>query len=790
MKTLYRNLVSIIRRFKLAYAMNLLGTAAAFAAFILIMMQICYERGFDKCIDKSENIYRLTSNFEYPFNVILPRGIIEEYVKSSPYIEAGGAIADFNGQTYFSVTKDNGSRNIFSLPIICAEPNAIKVFGFKMIAGSADCLEAPDKVLIPASIAKKVFGTVDVIGRAIENQNTLWLACSNSFTVGGVYADFPTNTQLKNVVYIKMNDNQKGDMNSCNFLGYFRVTNGTDVQAISDAFNEKLKDYQFGRGFQIEFKATPLESIYYLNESGEGIFVKCGNKSVSNTLLIIALVIIIISMINHINFNLALVPMRIRSINTQKVLGCSIGRLRTMLVLESVAACVVAWLIGMLIVYLIGGTWLTSFLIGDLSIMGNMGICIATGIGSVLIGVLAGIYPAIIQTSINPAMALKGSFGKSLSGRRLRTILLTIQYVASAAFVAAACFVWQQNKYMLAHSSLTTMEQVVQAEVPVKLAQNYYKAFVSRLKENASILNVAFGQNEVGATDTYTTNLAKAKDGSQYNYQELWATREILDVFGVNVIEGRTFTDPTLDNESYCAIATKSMMEMSGIELNVDKAYQDWGVYVGVIDNINITSMRNESKPILFMSINQFNENVNLSNLYVRLAKGTNMHEATKYITDVFHEFIADYPIEYDFYDDVMNQLYHSERALSSELVFFSLLAIIISIIGIFGMVMFDCEYHRKDNAVRRVMGARMGDILLMTNKRYIKVLLTGFAVSIPVVVIFISNWLKGFVSHINISWSVFALVLVALVGITATIVTTQTWSAASENPANNLKSE
>lgn len=790
MKTLFRNLICIIRRFKLAYTMNLLGTATAFASFMLIMMQICYERGFDKCLDKSENIYRLTSNFEYPFNVVLPRGVIEEYVKSSPYIEAGGAIADFDTQTYFSVTESNGLNKVLKLPIICIEPDVVNVFGFKMITGSSDCIESPDKALIPASLAKKMFGTVDVVGRAIENQNTLWLACGNSFTVGGVYADFPSNTQLKNVVYLKMNDIQKGEMNACNFLGYFRVTDGTNVKAISDAFNKKLNDYNFVDGFQIEFKATPIESIYYLNESGEGIFVKCGSKSVSNTLLIIALVIIIISIINHINFNLALVPMRIRSINIQKVLGCNTNRLLTMLVLESVIACFAAWLIGLFMVYLVGGTWLTSFLIGNLSIQGNIGICTITGIGSLLIGVLAGIYPATIQTSINPAIALKGSFGKSHSGRRMRTLLLTIQYVASAAFVAAACFVWLQNKYMLANSSLSAMEQVVQAEVPVKLAQQHLNTFVNRLKENPSIMNVAFGQNKVGATDTYTTNAKYAKDGSTYNYQELWATKEILDVFGVKVIEGCNFTNPSLNNDDAYAIATKSMKELSGIVLNESMAYDGWGKFIGIIDNINITSMRKESKPILFMSINKMNENINFSNMYVRIAQGANMHESIKYITDIIHEFIPEYPIEFEFYDDVMNQLYHSERALSSELVFFSLLAIMISIIGIFGMVMFDCEYHRKDNAVRRVLGANMSNILTMANKRYIKLLLVGFAISIPVVVIFINDWLKGFVSHIDISWGVFALVLVALAAITSIIVTTQTWSSASENPINNLKSE
>ncbi len=156
MKTLYRNLMNIIRRFKVAYLLNLLGTATAFSAFMLIMMQIRYEHQFDKCLDKSENIYRLTSNAEYPFNMVLPRGIIGDFVTSSPFIEAGGAIADFDTRSYFEVVGTDGTKDIFKLPVIIVEPGVADVFSFKMLSGSADCLASPDKCIIPASIAQKM----------------------------------------------------------------------------------------------------------------------------------------------------------------------------------------------------------------------------------------------------------------------------------------------------------------------------------------------------------------------------------------------------------------------------------------------------------------------------------------------------------------------------------------------------------------------------------------------------------------------------------------------------------
>lgn len=791
MKTLYRNLASIIRKFKTAYLLNLLGTATAFSAFMLIMMQIHYERGFDKCLDKSENIYRLTSNAEYPFNIILPRGLVNAFVESSPYIEEGGAIADFDIHTYFEADNENGLKSIYKLPLIGIESSVAKVFSFNIIAGTLDCIEAPDKILIPASIAKKVYGTVDVVGRTLKKQDPFWLSDEQMFTIGGVYADFPSNTQVKNTVYCKMNDNQRNEMRASNFSCFFRVKDGADVQDLTDKFNAKIKEQMPENEYQIE--AVPIESIYYLNESGEGIFVRCGDKSVSNTLLIIALIIIIISMVNHINFNLALVPMRIRSINTQKVLGCSVSRLRVMLVLESVMVCVVAWLIGLLLVYLAGGTWLTSFLIGDLTIGNNLALCLLTGAGSVVIGLLAGIYPSIIQTSINPAIALKGSFGLSKTGRRLRALLLTVQYVASIAFVASACFVWLQNKHMLAQNSLTTLEQVIQTEVPVKLAQENYKPFIDRLKENPAIMNVAFGQQTVGATDTYTTDTYSSKDGRWVQYQAIFASAEVLDVFGIKVIEGRNFTEPEFEGKGAYAVVTKSFRDASGIEFS-DKLYNygdnSWGELVGIIDNVNVTSMRNETKPMAFVSINEISEETNFTNLFIRLAKGVNIFETTDYITKVFREFIPEFPIEYAFYDDIVGQLYHKERALSSELVFFSILAIIISMIGIFGMVMFDCEYRRKETAVRRVMGASVSDILKLSNTRYLKLLAIGFVVSVPVVVVFISRWLATFVSHISIGGGVFVVVLAIVSAMTMGIVTLQIWNTANENPVNNLKTE
>lgn len=554
---------------------------------------------------------------------------------------------------------------------------------------------------------------------------------------------------------------------------------------VADNFNRHF-DFKkiYHEGEQI--RLVPLTDIYYMNETQDGGTFRSGNKEVTALLFGIALLIVIVAAINFTNFSTSLTPLRIKSINTQKVLGSSDTLLRRSLLIEAALISFMAWLVSLVIVWGLDWAEALPFIEADLSLVSNLPIVFLCGIVALVIGWLAGIYPAYYITSFPPALVLKGSFGLSPSGRKLRTTLICVQFVVSIVLIIGACFVQIQNSYMRNFSLGFEKDQVAIVELNETMYNKHHDTYVNRLKENPSIEDVAFAMEKVGSKDGYNTNGGNYK-GKDFQYFIIIASSNFLRVMGIPVIEGRDFSkaDELSDHVSY--IFNRTAME--GLDMQVGDAFDSYssGHLIGFSDDVKFTSLRGGEDNIAFL-VGNFGYSLPIS--YIRLKAGSDFHAVVGHIQETMRELDPSYPFNIEFYDEIFNHLYQKEENLRDLVTIFSLLAIIISLVGVFGLVVFETQYRRKEIGIRKVHGATVGEILLMFNKAYLRIVGICFVIAAPIAWQGVRMWLEGFAYKTPLHWWVFLIALLIVTVITLLTVSFQNWKAANENPVNSIKSE
>lgn len=786
MKTIIRNFLSVLRRFKMATALNLAGLAVAFAAFIIILIQVNFERNFDKCHPTANRVYRLDLTGGGTFSTILPRAFIEAFISSSPHIEAGTLINPYIGPIYFSV-QEGGEKHGFRETIQTCHLAITSVFGFPIVEGTADCLKEPDKVIIPRSLASKLFGSQPAVGKAIRAEEPVWSKERQDFTVGAVYRDFPGNTQMRNVIYSAMDENfARTNFAASNYICYVLLDDPSSARDVVDNFNRHFDFTKIGDSGQ-RVKIVPLTDIYYLNEDHDGNIFHSGDKEVMTLLFWIAILIIIVAAINFTNFSTALTPLRIKSINTQKVLGSSDRLLRGSLLIEAIAICMIGWFISLFIVWALNETASLPFIDADLSLSGNLPVVLLTAVIALLTGVIAGIYPAYYITSFAPALVLKGSFGLSSSGRKLRTALISIQFVVSIMLIIGACFMRLQNSYMRSFSLGFDKDQIAIVELGGQLYKEHHETYANRLKDYPGIEDVAFSMQKLGSRDGYSTSGGEYKQ-KEFHYFMLPVSDNFLGTMGIRVTGGRDFQRSDSQSPDYAYIFTETTRKE--MDMDAGDLFGGWdghtGRIAGFCENVKFTSLRQGENNIGFFVTEGFSLPVS----YVRLKAGTDVHAAVEHIRKTLADIDPAFPFDVEFYDTVFNNLYHREESLRSMITLFSLLAIIISLVGVFGLVVFETQYRRKEIGIRKVHGATVREILSMFNKAYFRIVAICFVVAAPVAWYGVKTWLESFAYKTPMYWWVFAIAFLIVMAITMATVTFQNWKAANANPVNSLKSE
>ena len=542
MKTIIRNFINVLTRFKVATILNVAGLAVAFAAFIVILIQVNFEWMFDRCHPTSDRIYRVELTPAVGLNTILSRGLVEAVIQSSPHIEAGTLLTPSFGEIYLTTEKKDGERLGFEETITTCHPTLPSIFQFPLIEGDLNCLDEPEKVMIPESLAMRLFGKgVSAVGKSLHAEQAVWTKSQTLFTIGAVYKDFPDNTQLKNVIYTSIDpDYEINNFDASNWICYLLLDQSSSAGGVMDSFNRHFDFSKIGRP-EVRVQLVPLTDIYYLDEPNNYSMSRKGNLEVTVLLLGLAILIIFVAAINFTNFSTALTPLRVRSINTQKVLGSSYRILRGSLLIEAVLISLIAWLIGLWIVWGLDRTVALPFLEADLDFSVNIPVIVVSGLIAMLTGIIAGLYPSYYVTSFPPALVLKGSFGLSPVGRKLRMVLIGFQFVVSILLIILSCFMGIQSHYIRNFSLGFDKDAIAIVELNPTLYDKHHTTYVDRLKGYPGIEDVAFSTAKVGAGDNYSYNTVTYKD-QEFTYFNIRVSSNFFQVMGISVAEGREFS--------------------------------------------------------------------------------------------------------------------------------------------------------------------------------------------------------------------------------------------------------
>lgn len=784
MKTIIRNLLGVVRRFKMATLLNVMGLSIAFAAFIILMIQLQYDWGFDRFQKNAERIYRVgLYTPDWGNQVVVSPPFAEAFVQSSPHIETGALLSSWGSQLALKRGNDTNETS-FWCPVNAITPEYASVFDFQMLEGKIESLDNPGYVLIAQSQAEKFFGDEPAVGKQLT-------ADKLSFVVGGVYKDFPQNSVIQNAVYRRIGEKENQDNWNANGYQLYVLLDdpGKKDQIIADFKNHFNHEYYDWKTKDV--RLTQLTDIYYEADARFDSQKDKGNKTMVFVLFTIAVLIVVIAGINFTNFSNALVPMRIRSINTQKVLGGSDNTLRCAMLVEAVAICLFSFILSLFIVKGMANTWLADMVSGELSLKANIPLLIGAGVLAALTGLLAGAYPAWHITSFSPALVLKGSFGLSPSGKRMRSLLVSFQYVISFALIIAALFIYLQNHYMLASSLGFDKEHVAIVELNGQLIKNI-EAVENQLEQEVSVQDVSFAADLLSASDEYT-DFGRGYRENNVQFKVFVVSPDFLRLMNIPVISGRDFLQE--DSKSVGGVylfneAARLQYDLVAGEYITGNEWYEAppALIAGFIDDIKYASFRTEVAPMAFYVSPAAGYRPRYA--YIKIKAGADIRDAVASIRKALTSIDKNFPAEIRFYDTILNNLYKRELSIGWLISLFSLIAVFISVVGVLGLVIFESEYRKKEIGLRKVHGATTSQILLMFNKVYVRILIVCFVLAIPVAYYGVNRWMVYFAYKIPMYWWVYAVAFVVVSVITFLTVTFQNWKTANENPVESIKTE
>lgn len=782
MKLILRNLISTIRRFKLASLLNVTGLTIAFTAFIVIMTQVNYDINFDKFHPKGDRTYRIEYSLDslsYSSNLSRPSG--ETIIKLSPSIEMGSIYAETTISFYLpGEDKDKLIKENFGL----ISPDFINMVDFQFIEGNANELNNIQNIIICETVAKKLFPGEKAKGKELHYKDGNDL---DVLTIVGVFRDFPENSMFAETqIYKNIGDYFINVNNEWSFT-YFMTLNQTDAKENVEKLLASFAKEKFSNYERFFIRLNPITNLHFSNDM-EYNQVPVSDKTTVTALFSVAILILLIAIINFINFSMALTPLRIRSINIQKILGSTVFSLRLAQIIEAVFFTIISFLLSLLVVKYLSTTTFTTFLTATLNVDQISPLIIIIAAVAVITGIFAGLLPALYSTSFKPAMVIKGSFGNSVKGRQFRTILVGFQFLSSIVLFCVALFMIIQNRYMLNHPVGFNRENIVCAFTSNTVSKSN-DALKAKLMTNTLIKDVAFSSGPLISNGKM--GWGRNFKGKLINFDCYPVSADFIRFMEMEIIEGRDFRDDDMLKPSGSFIFNEKGAKE--LEIKVGDGFNGHldtvSTVIGVVKNFNFQPMQYGIKPI---ALYVFGKDPwwGLSYVNIRIAN-ENMPQAIDFIRKTIKEFDPKLSnVKVTFMDDFVGGLYKKEQNQAKLISIFAFMAMAISLIGVFGLVVFETQHKRKEIGLRKINGATVMTILKMFNRKFVKIVMVCFVISCPISWYATNLWLEEFAYRTPIHWWVFALALITVLFITILTVTIQSYKAASENPVKSLKSE
>ena len=805
-----------IFRNKLTAFINIAGLSLAMACAILIYLFVSDEVSYEKYHSKADRIYRVTRSFHSPegevnlhlANVAPPIGPLlkndfGEIETLARTINYGIVVSlEENGQVKMS----NEEPEVF-----LAEPNIFKIFDIEIKSGDAvKSLERPFTIMLSEKAAKRYFNDENIIGKRLRVNNQLDLE------VTGVYKNFPLQSHwhpefLVSFVTLE-NDNiygRKGletNWGNNSFGTYFLLQEGADPKKLEASLPAFL-DKHFGKyaranwGVPPDWKASSTTTLFvqkvtdiHLRSHLDDELEANGNITNVYMMSVIGLFIVLIACFNFINLSTARATKRAKEVGMRKVVGAYRTQLINQYLSESILTAGLALIFAVGIAFGALGS-LNTFTNNQLSLdlIHNVPLGIGLILFALVIGTLAGIYPAFIISSFKPALTLKGQQGMTPGKSFLRKGLVVSQFSISIILIIATLVIFRQLDYLNSRSLGYDRNQVVTLPYYRELSANY-DAFYNELTRSTAIKNVARSSRiPTGRLlDSYGSARVLKGDSlveAQVDLKTIITDPEFFDTYSIAISQGRKFSKDILTDDSLAFIINEAAAKEIGWKnpeeyLDKEFLYADVkGKLIGIVKDFNFESLHQQIRPMIFWQRPNYNA------LSIKINSAA-MKEGLAQLEKAWKSFLPARPFDYQFLSERYRSLYEAEQKQSQLFTAFAGLAIFIASLGLFGLATFNTLQRIKEIGIRKVLGASIPNILTLLSKEIIILIIAANVVAWPLAWYFMNKWLATFAYHIDMDVLVYILAAVVAILIALITVSAQTIKAAMSNPAKTLRYE
>lgn len=762
-----------LSRNKLYTLVSVVGFSVSLTFVILLGIYVKQELSVDSFHEKKDRIFLMAHDTSSSFG-----NPVANFVKDKcPEVEAYTRI-------HFTpvILGEKGVAKI-KADALFADLSFFNIFSFKLLEGDPSQVLVPLKsVVVTKSFANKMFADKNPIGAHLIINDT-------EHTITGIMEDIPQNTQIPKADFIV---NYKsitmfwgGDWildrsDNFGFTMYFLEKEGSNLPAKTSMLLELFKKefWYYKDGFTNDLKFIPLEDAYFqIDQSYSPL--RTNSKTLISVYMGIVILILVIALLNYINMTIAQAGFRGKEAAMKKLLGCSRKSLMLQLLVESFLMTSFTFILGLFMAFLLEPSF-NHLLNTDLHLSSQFTLSlIGVAILFVLsISIVAGFIPALIISGFNPIEIVKGSFSRKVKAKYSK-VLIIFQYIVTIALLICSFFIKQQSDFLVNYDQGFKRDGVFVMDNVLDSAQ--LEGFKDKLQSISGVELVSYSS---GTPATGSNNYSFEVDGVQFSFQELVVDSTFFKIFDIKI--SPTGVEPT--NDTYWVNQTAyNALHPDSISFLANFGHNDYKQIAGIVNDFNFKSLR---EPIGLMRIRKLPHGHLPWNIVVKIAEGADLYKTADKIKDTYSQYNGGEFFESQFVDDVVQNAYEKEKKTSQIISAFTILTIVIMVMGVFAMSLYLIRQKEKEIGIRKVNGATEGEILRMLNMdSFIRVLI-AFVFACPIAYYAMSRWLEGFAYKIELSWWVFAVAGLVVLVLSLLSVSWQSLKAARANPVDSIKGE
>ncbi|HAS39128.1 MAG TPA: hypothetical protein DCS93_01555 [Microscillaceae bacterium] len=787
----YRNLV----RHRVFATLNILGLAVGIASAILIYAYVRQETNYDTFHQHAEDTYRLTLNLKlddkkrsYANNSVT---VFDKVTQEIPEISQATKIAPF-GNTFIEYQ----SAKFTEEQVWYADEQFFNVFSHQFLQGQVQgALDNPNSIVLTKSLAKKLFGDINAVGKAIKVNE------DKTYQVTAVIADVPYNTHYRFQALVSMatlyNTRQYKQWKRCidctRIYMYCTFKSGIDQVALETKMFNLFKEHRAVKSdYLVGFNLQPLTDIH-LHSKLNNELQSNGNLQFVYTFLIIAILILLIAVINYMNLATAKSLKRAKEVGIRKVMGSYRSQLIFQFLTESLIIVYLALGLGVLLADLML-PFISQIAPKPLSYkMFDLQFNLSVIIGGTVLGLLSGIYPAFILSGFKPVKVLKSGFQNLPQGVTIRKVLVVVQFTISSVLIVSTIIAYQQLRYMQNQNLGFDQEQVVVMDLPTLKMKKKVPVLKQALLQNPGVKSVAFSSGVPGASSlntnyTYIIN-DQTRDTLEFLIPTLTIDYDYLKTMGLELKQGRNFDITRTKDTTKAAIINESLAKKIGWKNLIGKRIGNYGIkgrIIGIMPDYHFKSLHDQIEPTMYhLQLSAYHHQYALVKIQPK-----NMQTTLSFIESTWKKFEPNRLYKGFFLDQNFEKQYRADQQREVLFIAFATLAIVIACLGLFGLAAYTVERRIKEIGIRKVLGATVANILKLISRSFLSLIVIANLIAIPLGYWLMNRWLDNFAYHIEVSWWVFCIAM-AMVIITALVtISYQTLKASLANPVEAMRYE